>query len=714
VAEIEYTSLKKAAECEARTLGAQKKYAARHKIVLLRDPNDRRRRLFPVAALTPQAYQLWLKDQARIALERLEQAPASGEGSRSDLTALARTGQFLQPSFPFAVPQAEQAETDEEPPDPIPQKFRALVDRRIEALGQTLNHGWMKYRGQTIAGIEINSEHEYVCALARLQGKGFSISNLYAWKKVAREVFADSSIPRPQKWATIRLRLMPGARPGRSGHHFFTRKGNEWQWPVLQGLYLKQAKPSVRRAWELLLEEIERRERAAEGHCIYERPTLNQCRMALLKIPPTHRILGREGDKRFNDRCAPYITRRPPEYSGAVVGTDGKLLDILCRDAGWRVGRIWWVAFADVAAERWLGHAFGPAISGDMVMDAAAMMLEEACIPGAVQIDRGKEFQGNRFTGGYFRISGEKLFAEMEGLWERLGVKVISAIGRNPQTKPIERLFRSAREFEQSWPTYTGPNPQERPPHLALIEKQIEEFKAGKAPPPPVPTIEQVVRGLIWWCTQRWNAQHRGRGRYRQGMTPDEAWNVKRPPDGFRRLTRSEVDHYTADHRYLKVLRGGEVHFNLRGHTFEYFAAELFDRPGDRIEVVINRRELARVNVIYPIPGGTASCVAELKDALPWGSESRDEVRLRLRCIAALKRTKKQSLKRLQAATDLLPEAPYLTAGELAGELAEKQLINSRQLFGAPAALNRGRKRQPLPAFNHDAARAVLETMEGR
>jgi hypothetical protein len=368
-----------------------------------------------------------------------------------------------------------------------------------------------------------------------------------------------------------------------------------------------------------------------------------------------------------------------------VVGTDGKLLDILCRDAGWRVGRIWWVPFADVASQRWLGHAFGPTIAGDMVMDAAAMMLEEACVPGSVQIDRGKQFQGSRFTGGFFKLSGEKVFEEMEGLWERLGVRVISAIGRNPQTKPIERLFQSVREFEQSWSTYTGPNPQERPPQLALIEKQVQEFKAGKAPAPPVPTIEQVITGLVWWCKERWNAQHRGRGRYQKGQTPDEAWNVKRPAGGHHRLTREEINYYTADRRIVKIGRGGQVSFSLYEEMFEYVAPELFLHQGEEAEVLISRRTVDQVTVLYPVVGGTESCVARLKDEVPWGSESRAEVQVRLRCINSVKRILKRNIRSIGAAEGVLVEAPFLPTRALLDTLAAQQIVNPRQLFGTSA-----------------------------
>jgi hypothetical protein len=151
------------------------------------------------------------------------------------------------------------------------------------------------------------------------------------------------------------------------------------------------------------------------------------------------------------------------------------------------------VNFLDVASWRRLGGAYGPVVSGDMVMEAAAHMLAGACVPGHVHMDLGKEFIGKRFNGGEFRIAGERLYAEAVGLWRRLGVEPVKAIGRNPQTKIIERWHGCIREFEQSFVTYTGRNSQERPPRLAHLERQATEFKEGKAPPPPIPTIEQVI-----------------------------------------------------------------------------------------------------------------------------------------------------------------------------------------------------------------------------
>src|SRR5208337_658290 len=102
------------------------------------------------------------------------------------------------------------------------------------------------------------------------------------------------------------------------------------------------------------------------------------------------KVLAREGEEAYRNKCSPCLKRRPPEHSGDFSVTDQKVFDILCRDSGWRLGRIWMVNFLDVASWRRLGGSYGPVVSGDMVMEAAARMLYGACVPGHVHMDLGK------------------------------------------------------------------------------------------------------------------------------------------------------------------------------------------------------------------------------------------------------------------------------------------------------------------------------------
>ncbi len=90
-------------------------------------------------------------------------------------------------------------------------------------------------------------------------------------------------------------------------------------------------------------------------------------------------------------------------------------------------------------------------------------------------------------------------------------------------------------------------------------------------------------------------------------------------------MSREEIDYYTSDRRFVKVARGGQVNLTLYGQTLEYVAPELFSEQGKPVEVLRSRLNASQVTVIYTVPGGTASCVAQIKGELPWslGIEAR-------------------------------------------------------------------------------------------
>jgi hypothetical protein len=168
----------------------------------------------------------------------------------------------------------------------------------------------------------------------------------------------------------------------------------------------------------------------------------------------------------------------------------------------------------------------------------------------------------------------------------------------------------------------------------------------------------------------------------RQGMTPAEAYNAKAPAEGFRLLTSDALDHATADHRFVKIARGGQVNLTFYGQTIEYEAPELFHLQGDDVEVIVSRRTLRQVTVLYPVPGGTASCVAALKPLLAWVPENRDELRAALRCKAAVHRAVRQGVKASRLALEAANPVKLL---ETQQALPAHEQLAGQKLFGAPA-----------------------------
>jgi len=702
-----YIRIQKGAILEGVPYQRLKKRLQRSQIVLMNDPEDSRQKLMPLTALSPRAYEHWLKEEAALAFA----SPTPQEVPASVAAIVpASPAALLQPALPFGRVSAYQQQIDSATAA-IPSAHREYVERWLDILAQVTNGTWKKYRGQPLGSIEVRNNHEFVRALAELHD--VSVASIYAKLKPARLVLADPNVPQNAKWKVIAEHVRPKPRPGRSGHTFFTEPENAWMWPTVRGFYLRQAKLSMHRAHELLVQEIETKQRAwGIGHR-YEKPTYWQTRTVLEQIAKTEGVLARQGEKAYSDLCAPYISRRNNLHSNELWVTDQKLFDVRVRDGGERLGRIWAVNVLDVATWRWLGGAMGPYLSSDLVMYAYAMALERAGVPTAVHMDLGKEFIGKRFLGGKFQISGEDLFGEALGLWKRLDVRIVKAIGRNPQSKIIERWHLEIDGWTHELPGWCGADTDERPEKLIAEEAAHEAWlKTGRGHSPLL-RADVFIGAFLDWAENTWNRQHRGRGKYLEGMTPQEAWNTRLPAEGFRILGPDQVDFYTADRRFVKVARGGQVNLTFYGRSIEYAAPELFLLQGDEVEVLISRRNLQQVTVIYPVPGGTASCVAGVKPEFDWLPEDREELRLALRCRAALKR----ALKRGIEAQQMLAEARHPL--ELVEASVESKLLPAS--FGNPTPqhpetgsleyLSGKVGRREKPRFANERAAAVLEAL---
>jgi len=686
--------LRDAAALEGCKPEALKKRFQRAGIVGIPDPDDSRRKLIPITALSPTAFKQFGREQAQAAIAP-HQAPGPPEET---LQVAARRDS--SPLLPFAPPSAtERALSDAAPPG-IPSSQRAYVEKWSGIIGDCANGTWKKYRGADFGGVKIAGSGDFVRALARQHD--IAPSTIYAKLALLRKVERDPAIPPERKKAEFWLCLLPKPRPGRSAHSFFHQVDNLWMGPKLESFYLTQAKLSMKRAHELLLAEIDSKQKVhGVGH-LYQRPTLHQSRLYLKKVDLATLTLARQGEKGYQDRCAPYISRRNNLSSNQLWVTDQKLFDVRLRDGGERLGRVWGVNVLDVGSWRWLGGAVGPYLSSDLVMYAYAMALERAGVPRAVHMDLGKEFTGKRFLGGNFKLSFEALFGDAVGMWQRLGVRVVKAIGRNPQSKTIERWHREIDPWTKELPGWCGPNTKKRPEKLAIEEAEHARWLSTGRGRSPLLRADEFIRRFIGWADVSWNAEHRSRGKYLQGMTPNEAWNTRLPAEGLRRLSPDQVDYYTAERRVVKVARGGQVNLTFYGQTVEYTAPELFLLQGEDVEVLVGRRDLRQVTVIYPVVGGTDSCTAHLKPQHEWLPEDREELRLALRCRAAVRRAVKRGIE-ARHALDAADNPVELV--EVAGEGNPL-----RSNFGAPKA--RPRPQREKPRFANERAAAVLATLE--
>jgi hypothetical protein len=264
-------------------------------------------------------------------------------------------------------------------------------------------------------------------------------------------------------------------------------------------------------------------------------------------------------------------------------------------------------------------------------------------------------------------------------------VEPIEAIGNNPRTKPIERWHAELRKFDQKFITWTGNNTDERPERLAKIEAQHWAWLAGEAENPGIPTIEEYIDAYLGWCAITWNRKTPGYGKYLLGMTPEQCWNAKSPPEGFPPITEDEINLQTCERRHEKVATGGQINIQIHGQKLEYVAPELFLKQGEMVEVLISRITYRTVTVIYPVVGGTASCIAEVKQQYDWVPEGEDAQERMRAAIRAQHRTKRAIKAGLNAAAIISEAANPMEVLQAVESLPASNPLASRGLFGGAA-----------------------------
>jgi hypothetical protein len=716
----DWISLDKAAVLEGVPYHRLQKRLRRSSIALMNDPEDRRCRLMPLTALSPKGYQVWWKEQAALAFA--SPTPQVVPPGTSAL-ALTTPAALLQPDLPFARPPAQEAVRQAAIPPSIPQALRRYLDAWTTCLANCTNGTWRIHarNGMPYGGFAIRNKYDFIKAEAHLRGRGFSQSAIFEKLKIVKEVFTDPDIPKEAgpRWQEIVRRLIPKPRPGMSGRSFFDREQNAWGYPILRGLYLDWHKPSVRHAWRAYCELVDLKQDAAGVEEIYEKPTLDEVRTALKKIPWPSRILGREGEKAYRNRCEPTLSRDPDSlHSNDLWVTDQRVANVILQDEQHRLGRIWSVNDLDVASFKWLEMAAGVILNSDMVMRAHVGAMARYGLPGNVQHDQGKEFKATKFGGGFRRISRRALYGEAEGFWQRVGINPVPAIGGNPQTKTIERWHEEVDRFDKTFLTWCGTDTDERPAEelAPIVARHRAYWFEGKGQDPHIPTIAEYLAKFREWAEGNWNTEHHGEGKYLRGLTPNQAYMAKRPSEGFRFISLEELEEKSAEHRKETVRRGGQVNLKFFGITIEYRAPDLFQfagaQPPVEVEVVISRCSLDAVTVWYPVPGGRASCIAEVKDPHQWlpaaGSQARENMRAALQSRSHLKRAVREGVK-----ADRL-----LAAAANPGELLEIQRglpacdqVSGQKLFGTPAPETRP-TRAPRRRTSEEMAGEFLELEE--
>jgi len=285
------------------------------------------------------------------------------------------------------------------------------------------------------------------------------------------------------------------------------------------------------------------------------------------EVPEGVKVLGREGHKAFNDRCAPYIRRI---YEDIVSNewwiADNHTFDVMVRDKDGNIHRPYLTVFLDARSGIFTGYHIADNPSSEATLIALRKGILKHGIPDNIYVDNGREFLTFDIGGLGHRKKKPKDGVEKfepPGVFKRLGINMTNAIVRNAKAKIIERRFLDVKnDLSRLFNTYTGGTVVEKPERLKTVLKKDKIYTDEEF-------AEHVEAILEWYFNME---------EYNGAVVADKG---KKKMDVFnehlikRRTATTEQLHLMLmrSSRAQKVTRRG-VHLDIAGGRIDFWNDE--------------------------------------------------------------------------------------------------------------------------------------------
>lgn len=354
-------------------------------------------------------------------------------------------------------------------------------------------------------------------------------------------------------------------------------------------------------------------------------------------IPKPVEVLGRQGEKAFRDRCAPYIKRT---YEGMASNewwiADNHTFDVQTQGENGGLHRLYLTAFFDARSGIFTGCYVTDAPSSQATLIALRKGILKYGIPDNIYVDNGREFLTFDVGGlGHRTKKSQKDKFAPPPVFERLGIKMTNAIVRNAKAKIIERRFRDVKDrLSRLFPTYTGGNVVERPERLKKVIKNSDNI------PTDFEFTQAVEDILTYYMNEKpySGAVNSDTGKSRMQVYKDNL-SVKRvaaEEDLNLMLMRST--------RSQKVGRRG-VHITIAGEKLDYFNDELIlNHIGESVYCRYDPENISQVRIYDLNDNYIMTAPTDNEAVLEYGA-SKDAVAQALAKVKKLEKITKQTLK---------------------------------------------------------------------
>jgi putative transposase len=277
-------------------------------------------------------------------------------------------------------------------------------------------------------------------------------------------------------------------------------------------------------------------------------PSYETVRHWLSSMPPALITYAREGKKAYRERMSPYLTRGFTDcYANQIYVGDHAIHDVECfndcfANVEWGAPiRIRISAMLDYRSRMVVGASWCWEGSSRAIAATMRRAISKFGPPECIYVDNGKDYRkvAKGALPGYLMESPLApptwWKAELDGIaatgfLARLGIAVTHCIPHHPQSKHVERFFRTMHErFDKCWNTYTSGNPFTRPEATeTAMMRHRRLLKAGRVDESKHPKASLFIMACLAWLDEYANTPHTGEGM--DGGTPLEVFNANLNP----------------------------------------------------------------------------------------------------------------------------------------------------------------------------------------
>ena len=280
-----------------------------------------------------------------------------------------------------------------------------------------------------------------------------------------------------------------------------------------------------------------------------ELPSYETVRAWLRSMPPSLTVYARHGKKAYRERMAPYLrTQFTDLYANQVWVGDHMIHDVEVMndcfdDAEWGAPiRIRFSAMLDRRSRLFVGASWCWEGSSRAIAACMRRGILRYGPPEHVYVDNGKDYRKTArgalpgylmesplAPAGWWRTELDQIAAS--GFMHRLGIAVTHCLPHHPQSKNVERAFRTVHErFDKCWPTYTSGTPFTRPESTELAMMQHRRLvKAGRASESKHPLASKFILAAVAWLEEYAETPQTGEGM--DGGTPRQVFEANLNPN---------------------------------------------------------------------------------------------------------------------------------------------------------------------------------------